>query len=96
MPGAEYNGWSSYETWLVNLWLGNERGSYEYWRDYTADALERHQRDVDASVLDIATHLKDEFETSVPEDLHGMWGDLIRSALAKVNWFEIARHWCED
>lgn len=24
-----YNGWANYPTWVVNLWLSNERGLYE-------------------------------------------------------------------
>ncbi len=28
-----YNGWSTYETWAVALWLDNERSSYDYWRE---------------------------------------------------------------
>ena len=24
-----YNGWSNYETWLVNLWIDNEPGTSE-------------------------------------------------------------------
>ena len=28
-----YQGWTNYETWAVNLWLGNEQGSHEYWQE---------------------------------------------------------------
>ena len=26
---TEYNGWSNYETWLINLWLTNDRCYYD-------------------------------------------------------------------
>ncbi len=26
---TEYNGWTNRETWLTNLWLNNDMGSYE-------------------------------------------------------------------
>lgn len=29
----KYNGWTNYETWNVALWLDNEEGSYNYWRE---------------------------------------------------------------
>lgn len=30
MAGTDaYNGWSNYETWLVNLWLNSEPTGYE-------------------------------------------------------------------
>ena len=28
---GRYNGWTNYETWCVNLWIGNEEGSFTYW-----------------------------------------------------------------
>lgn len=28
-----YNGYANYETWCVTLWLENDQGSVEYWRD---------------------------------------------------------------
>lgn len=33
-----YNGWKNYETWNVALWLGNEQGSDEYWREQSREA----------------------------------------------------------
>lgn len=33
MTKKEYNGWQNYETWNVALWLDNEQGSYNYWRE---------------------------------------------------------------
>src|SRR5438477_252131 len=32
-----YNGWLNYETWAVNLWLSNEQGSWDYWREAAAE-----------------------------------------------------------
>ncbi len=28
-----YNGWTNYETWVVALWMDNDQGSHEYWRE---------------------------------------------------------------
>lgn len=36
-----YNGWSNYETWNVKLWIDNEEGSYDYWREQTPAVLGR-------------------------------------------------------
>lgn len=39
MNQKEYNGWSSYETWCVNLWMDNEEGSQARWHDLAKSAL---------------------------------------------------------
>lgn len=28
-----YNGWTNYEIWNVKLWMGNNQGDQEYWRN---------------------------------------------------------------
>jgi hypothetical protein len=28
MEDSGYNGWANYPTWVVNLWLGNDEGTY--------------------------------------------------------------------
>jgi hypothetical protein len=33
MSDQEYNGWTNYETWLVNLWMDNDPGSQDYYRE---------------------------------------------------------------
>lgn len=44
MTKKEYNGWTNFETWNVNLWLDNEQSSQEYWQEQTVNALE-HAKD---------------------------------------------------
>jgi len=38
--GCPYNGWANYETWAVNLWIGNEESSYRYWQDVAQEAYQ--------------------------------------------------------
>ena len=44
MTNKEYNGWYNWETWSVNLWMDNDQGSHEMWREiamhWVADELE--------------------------------------------------------
>ena len=37
---SSYNGWSNYETWVVNLWLGNVEGSYNTCRSLAQRCFE--------------------------------------------------------
>ncbi len=87
-----YNGWTNRETWLVGLWLDNEETSYTVCRMMARQTLEK-EGDRAAGVF--ATYLREEIENSIPP-LPGLAGDLMGVALAKVNWYEIAKHYLDD
>lgn len=36
----KYNGWTNYETWNLALWMDNEQGSYNFWREQAQEAWE--------------------------------------------------------
>ena len=40
-----YNGWKNYETWNVALWIGNEEGSYNYWRERSQECWDNASAD---------------------------------------------------
>ena len=40
MNKNEYNGWYNYETWLVNLWMDNDQGSQEMWREHARESID--------------------------------------------------------
>jgi hypothetical protein len=95
-----YNGWRNYETWAVNLWLSNEQGSYEYWRDLAREAWQ------DAEATDILTReqvarsglaarLKDEIEEHNPCPDACLYADLLTAALSEVDWYEVAEAFLE-
>ena len=88
--GLIYYGWSNYETWAVNAWLGTVEPDYERLMaivqnpDDTitqADALQAWLR------LD-----QGELGDGRPETvsvLEGMYADLLSAAMDRVNWREI-------
>lgn len=77
-----YNGWTNRETWLVSLWLNNDRNSYSIF----SEALELNESNfVKAEWLD--NHLRDEmYDLNLDASL---WSDLLATALTKVNWLEV-------
>lgn len=96
-----YNGWTNYETWLVNLWMDNEQGSQDYYREQAREIYDGPRspyrdhltREADAG-LAFADWLKEHHEENRPE-LPGVYGDLLGGALSSVNWGEIARHYID-
>lgn len=89
---TKYNGWTNYETWLVNLWMSNDEGSYLYWAEEAKGYDDAHA---------LADALKDHHEEwyldAVGENLHSsLLSDLLGAAFSSVNWIEIAEHLLYD
>ncbi len=107
MTKKEYNGWFNYETWLVNLWMGNEEGSSDYyaemaqerWDNATSTAYATREQ---VATCDLAEMIKDEYEDSMADLLESkklqssVWADLLNASLSEVNWDEIAEHLIEN
>ena len=96
-----YNGWENYETWAINLWIGNDEGEYEYWRDTAKKILKEEGGDRKEAKYTLASELKDHFEENAEEVLKEEWkvsafSDLLRAALSEVNWSEIAEAQLEE
>ncbi len=98
---SEYNGWTNYETWAVNLWMSNDQGSDFYWNETAQEVY--NDADTDKSftreeraTLNLSDRLKDEHEQSQPELGATLWTDLLGAAMSEVNWYEIAEHYIAD
>ena len=83
-----YNGWSNYETWLVNLWIQNEQDLYSQLHDMvvTVDTLFAAKELLEA-------WLDNEYDMYIENAPHGLFQDLLRGAISEVNWYEIAKNW---
>ena len=84
MNEKTYNGWTNYETWVVNLWMGEDGSGY--WDERAREAKDTYE---------LSQMLKDEHEEMAPETT-GVFADLINAALSEVNWYEIAEGLRED
>lgn len=102
MSDQKYNGWTNYATWCVNLWMSNDSGSDEYWREAAEYAIRHPEPNQYATGghlsprYTLAQRMKQEFEDAMPVPDASVWTDLLGAALGQVNWDEIAEHWIED
>jgi hypothetical protein len=74
-----YNGWTNRETWLVNLWVGDNLSEM---KQDGVDVDARYAEQYVVDLLDVGNNtVEDRF----------MW-DLVSCALSKVNWHELVSH----
>jgi len=78
-----YNGWTNYETWLVNLWIG--------------DLLSEMHDDGDGVRAESIKEMVDEMASAATEeDCNGLICDLLNSAIMLVDWHDIASHYQDE
>jgi hypothetical protein len=93
MERKEYNGWTNYETWCVNLWMSNDQGSDEYFREMAQEVYDESEKEnrTDGKPLftreEVATRvlsdrLKDQYEEQQAElaGVTGVFADLLSGA----------------
>ena len=83
----EYNGYTNYPTWVVELWIDNNRFDHDYW----LEMARQHN-----SIYDLSAALKSNYEMVNPlGDDASVFSDLMTWALAYVNWDEIAKNYLD-
>ena len=102
MDKQTYNGWTNYETWLVNLWIDNAEWSQSYWRARATIARDKWSTERlygEDSYTDAEIKLSEEIKLYHENDKNdldmpsgsGQWVDMINAALSQVEWREIAK-----
>jgi hypothetical protein len=80
---SDYNGWTNRETWLVNLWLGDD----EYLKEQIKE-LPLH---------DAVEMVKSYVEEIVDQhNLSGFVGDLMSGAVARIDYYDFVKTFKED
>ena len=83
----EYNGYTNYETWCINLWIDNDQGLYDEVRSLAHESK---------SPYELANMIKDLVEELNPVQDASMFGDLMQSAIDNCNFDEIADNIYEE
>lgn len=92
MTDGKCNGWSNYETWLVNLWHDQDPSFDEVKQDYCAScgtdlyALTNMIRDYTEEIISINCGVATACLAQ----------DLLTASLSKVNYREIAESWLDE
>lgn len=104
MCDKEYNGWPTYETWAVALWLSNDYGTYHHILDIIRE--NDWHRDFDEAkevpwyskgTIALADWLEEWHEENNPViGQASVYSDLLSAAFREVDWRYIANHWIED
>ena len=97
MNKNEYNGWTNYETWLVNLWMDNCEGSQKYWSEVAHDSVEEHKAGEEPEnwfyfegvLQEMLSDLVDGPDSTVAF----MAADLLKAAISEVDTRAIAQAW---
>ena len=92
-----YNGWSNYETWLVNLWLGEGIiGDLHGVEEQARAFAESNDSDEAIAAYEMGKWLKEEVTNTLPEATVGLVTDLLGASLSRVDWREIAKHYTDE
>ncbi len=78
MNRREYNGWTNYETWLVNMWFG------DIFAEMGAEG-QLHSEMLEQFVEEML-----EADGALPQ--YGFAADIMNAALREVDWDELAEH----
>ena len=97
-----YNGWSNYETWNANNWISDGMMDAETMaHDRLAEAVE-DESDMETAISNATDALAEQMEegcNDLCEDTcpqAGLFADLLNSALARINWREIAESYVKE
>jgi hypothetical protein len=84
---ADYNGWTNWETWQINLWFGGDEELYRCQRDFIDCAARQDDKITGTVVRDFVYEMLPE---GTPDMERGWLTD------EPVNWDEIAEHWEDE
>ena len=105
MTDNTYNGWANYETWNWKLWMDNDAGSYEYWRERSFQAYREAEPQFDwetkesAAVSLLAAEIEQYCEDMAEQfmaDQSGPLADILNAGIGRIEWREIARSLIDD
>ncbi len=100
MQNKGNGGWANRQTYDVQLWIGNDEEFHDNCRDLCKGALIwllAEKKEDDYTEIDLrevyrtgGEQLEEMIIDIIPDEIDGMFKDLVRHSLEEVNWEEIA------
>jgi len=91
MTNTDYNGWTNYATWRVNLEIFDGFNPREYWQGAFEDAC-----DLSKALSDYAEEIVLSYCGDGGLNTRNLAADYALAFLADVNWYEIAEHMIKE
>lgn len=99
-----YNGYTNYETWNCAFWMDNDEGLHETVKELARDAYDNPdpnqymtlERRRVSTLKDSLKALYEEHANAWMSDQASFFADIFNSALAQVNWYELAENLLEE
>lgn len=76
-----YQGWTNHETWVVNLWIGNDEVTYRVMQNLDLDTAEKAKKFYD-NIVHVQTR-------------RAILKDIGNGSIDNVNWQELSEAWSE-
>lgn len=83
-----FKGIPHYETWIVTKWIKDEPMTFNYWQNEARKVYNQTRIEGDP-VVKLSDLLERRHLMQIPPRV-GVYGDLIRATLQRVNWREVA------
>lgn len=85
---AEYQGYSNFFTWNVMLWINNDEGLYNHFKECKKEYQDKYE---------LAKFLQEEIQEKMPHLEQSMYlEDILMYSLEKVNWEELADYMLKE
>lgn len=92
MNENQYNGWTNYPTWAINLWAENDSANFAMIEELVAEANAQQDREPRFYLADRARAIYEDEAYDALGTASEMT-DILIWALQVVNWDELAAHW---
>ncbi len=95
---TKYNGWTNYETWLVNLHYDCffDEQAQEAWNEAEKDETFSREENAAIALKEVIQSTVDEFSQEAIVNSNPFVSDLVNSALSSCNYYEIAKAYIEN